>query len=62
MTSKLKTNFRIRRSYSKIEEVAEIPNLVAIQKKSYERFLQSEVDPDQRQDLVCRKFSSRFFP
>jgi DNA-directed RNA polymerase subunit beta len=62
MTSKVKTNFRIRKTYSKIGEVAEIPNLIAIQKKSYERFLQSEIDPDKREDIGLQKVFKSVFP
>ena len=56
MASKIKTNLRLRRSYSKISEVTDIPNLVAIQKKSYERFLQASVDPDRREDIYKKWF------
>ena len=62
MTSKVKTNFRIRKTYSKIGEVAEIPNLIAIQKKSYERFLQSEIDPDKREDIGLQMVFKSVFP
>ncbi|MGI6192213.1 MAG: DNA-directed RNA polymerase subunit beta [Christensenellales bacterium] len=34
---------RIRKSFSHIEEVLEMPNLIEIQKKSYERFLHEEL-------------------
>ncbi|MGI6151840.1 MAG: DNA-directed RNA polymerase subunit beta [Christensenellales bacterium] len=34
---------RIRKSFSHIEEVLEMPNLIEIQKKSYERFLREEL-------------------
>ncbi|NLF25556.1 MAG: DNA-directed RNA polymerase subunit beta [Deltaproteobacteria bacterium] len=62
MTSRLKTNFRIRRQYSRIPEIAEVPNLVAIQTKSYERFLQSDVDPDKREDVGLQKVFKSVFP
>jgi DNA-directed RNA polymerase subunit beta len=55
MTSKIKTNLRLRRSYSKIGEFAEIPNLIGIQKRSYERFLQSTVEPDKREEIGLQK-------
>ena len=62
MTSKIKTNLRLRRSFSKIKEVAEIPNLIGIQKKSYERFLQANVDPDKREDIGLQKVFKSIFP
>ena len=62
MTSKIKTNLRLRRSFSKIKEVAEIPNLIGIQKKSYDRFLQVNVDPDKREDIGLQKVFKSIFP
>jgi DNA-directed RNA polymerase subunit beta len=62
MTSKIKTNLRLRRSYTKIGEIAEIPNLIGIQKSSYERFLQSTVDPDKREDVGLQKVFKSVFP
>ena len=40
-----------RRSYGKIPEALELPNLIEIQKKSYEDFLQRSVEPDERADM-----------
>jgi DNA-directed RNA polymerase subunit beta len=62
MTSKIKTNLRLRRSFSKIKEVAEIPNLIGIQKKSYDRFLQTNVDPDKRDEIGLQKVFKSIFP
>ena len=44
----VQTNFRIRQSFGKIEKIIEIPNLIDIQKKSYEKFLQSNVPLNER--------------
>jgi DNA-directed RNA polymerase subunit beta len=62
MTSKIKTNLRLRKSYSKIGEVAEIPNLIGIQKSSYERFLQATVDPEKREEVGLQKVFKSVFP
>jgi DNA-directed RNA polymerase subunit beta len=62
MSSKIKTNLRLRRSYSKIPEVAEIPNLISIQKKSYERFLQANVEPEKREEIGLQKVFKSVFP
>ena len=62
MTSKLKTNLRLRNSYSKIGEFAEIPNLIGIQKSSYERFLQSNVEPEKREEVGLQKVFKSVFP
>ncbi|MFN3454872.1 MAG: DNA-directed RNA polymerase subunit beta, partial [Pseudobdellovibrio sp.] len=42
------SNLRIRKSFAKNKQVIEIPNLIELQKKSYEAFLLKEVDPDRR--------------
>ncbi len=42
---------RYRKNFSKIKDVLEISNLIEVQKRSYEQFLQADVDPDKR-DLV----------
>jgi DNA-directed RNA polymerase subunit beta len=62
MTSKIKTNLRLRKSYSKNGEVAEIPNLIGIQKSSYERFLQSNVEPEKREEVGLQKVFKSVFP
>ena len=62
MNSKIKTNLRLRKSFSKIEEVAQIPNLIGIQKRSYERFLQAKVDIDKREDIGLQKVFKSVFP
>ena len=35
---------RCRKNFSKIKEVLEISNLIEIQKRSYEKFLQADVE------------------
>jgi DNA-directed RNA polymerase subunit beta len=62
MTSKIKTNLRLRKSYSKIGEIAEIPNLIGIQKSSYERFLQISIEPEKREDIGLQKVFKSVFP
>lgn len=42
------SNLRIRKSFAKNKQVIEIPNLIQLQKKSYESFLQRDMDPDRR--------------
>ncbi len=39
---------RYRKNFSKLKEVIEISNLIEIQKRSYETFLQADIDPDKR--------------
>lgn len=42
------SNLRIRKSFAKNKQVIDIPNLIELQKSSYEAFLQKEMDPDRR--------------
>jgi DNA-directed RNA polymerase subunit beta len=42
------SNLRLRRSFARTKQYTEIPNLIELQKKSYENFLQKDVDPDRR--------------
>ena len=42
---------RCRKDFSKIKEVLEISNLIEVQKRSYEKFLQADVDPDKREPI-----------
>ena len=42
------SNVRLRRSYARTKQLTEIPNLIELQKKSYEDFILKDVDPDRR--------------
>ncbi|HND84462.1 MAG TPA: DNA-directed RNA polymerase subunit beta, partial [Pseudobdellovibrionaceae bacterium] len=42
------SNLRVRKSFAKNKQVIDIPNLIELQKSSYEAFLQKDVDPDRR--------------
>ena len=39
---------RVRRSFGKIDEVAQMPNLIEVQRQSYELFLQADINADDR--------------
>ena len=62
MANKLKKNFRLRRDYSKIKESAEVPHLIALQKKSYETFLQKDIAPDSRKNVGMQRVFKTIFP
>jgi len=62
MSSKIKSNLRLRHSFAKIDEVAEVPNLISIQRKSYDRFLQNSVDAERREDIGLQKVFKSVFP
>ena len=56
------SNLRIRRSYAKNKQVIDIPNLIELQKSSYEAFLQKDVDPDRRGELGLNGVFKSVFP
>jgi DNA-directed RNA polymerase beta subunit len=41
---------RVRKNFSKIPGILEIPNLIEIQKQSFERFLQTAIEPEKREN------------
>lgn len=51
-----------RRSYAKLSFEAEMPNLLAIQLDSYEKFLQKDIPPDKREPLGLQKVFKEIFP
>ena len=54
-------NHRIRRNFGKIGKTIDIPNLIEVQKQSYERFLQKEMSHlKSERRLVFRAFKSVF--
>jgi len=56
------TSGRHRENFSKIGAQAEIPNLLAVQKQSYERFLQRDVPPSQREEVGLQAAFTSVFP
>ena len=53
---------RIRKSFGRIPEVAEMPNLIEVQRRSYENFLQMNVQPAQRQRVGLQEVLQSAFP
>ena len=47
----IQNNFRARKTFAKIAKIIDIPNLIDIQKQSYEKFLQKDVPLDKREDV-----------
>jgi len=61
-TLQVQNNFRVRKSFAKIGKVVEIPNLINIQKQSYEKFLQADVPPEKREDVGLQGVFKSVFP
>jgi DNA-directed RNA polymerase subunit beta len=53
---------RVRRDFTKISRLLEIPNLIAIQKQSFERFLQVRVEPEKRENTGLQAVFNSVFP
>ncbi len=53
---------RVRKSFAKIGELIEKPHLIDMQRLSYEKFLQMDVDPDQRANLGLHGIFKNIFP
>ena len=61
--SVLAHNFRMRRNFGKIQKIVDIPNLIDIQKRSYDKFLQIDVAARaSARTSACRACSSSVFP
>jgi DNA-directed RNA polymerase subunit beta len=56
------SNLRVRKSFAKNKQVIDIPNLIELQKRSYEAFLQKEMDPDRRGELGLNGVFKSVFP
>ena len=53
---------RLRRSFGKISEVADLPNLIEVQKASYDGFLQFGAGPEERRDGGLWEALTSVFP
>jgi DNA-directed RNA polymerase beta subunit len=62
MASKVQSNFRHRTNLGRVEPIEEIPNLIDIQKSSYDKFLQSELQPRERREIGLEAVFRSVFP
>src|SRR5919109_4294145 len=53
---------RIRKTFGRIPEVAPMPNLIEVQKSSYDHFLQMGVVPEQRASVGLQEVFKSVFP
>jgi DNA-directed RNA polymerase subunit beta len=53
---------RIRKDFSKISRILEIPDLIEIQKQSFERFLQTRVEQEKRENAGLQAVFNSVFP
>ncbi|NBX52454.1 MAG: DNA-directed RNA polymerase subunit beta [Proteobacteria bacterium] len=52
----------LRKSFSNNNERETIPHLISLQKESYEKFLQSDIEPSQRKNIGIQSVFNSFFP
>ena len=62
MASQIQKNFRARKTFAKLKQVIEIPNLIDIQKRSYDKFLQIDIPVDKREDIGLQGVFKSVFP
>ncbi len=62
MATGIQSNFRIRKNLGRIQRVIEVPNLIDIQKSSYDKFLQSTTPQGERQETGLQAVFRSVFP
>ncbi len=62
MASSVTRNLRLRRNFGKIRRILDVPNLIDIQRESYEAFLQRDVEPGQRSEGGIQGVFKSVFP
>src|SRR5512134_3846788 len=53
---------RVRKNFSKIPGIVDIPDLIEIQKRSFERFLQTQIEPEKRENAGLQAVFQSIFP
>jgi DNA-directed RNA polymerase subunit beta len=56
------TEISVRKDFSKIPSILEIPDLIEIQKQTFERFLQTDIEPEKRENTGLQAVFSSVFP
>jgi DNA-directed RNA polymerase subunit beta len=62
MPSAVQTNFRVRKNLGRVRRIIDVPNLIDIQKSSYDKFLQMNVPPSERQEIGLQAVFRSVFP
>ena len=62
MVTSLASQYRLRKNLGKSKSIIGIPNLIEMQRESYSRFLQNDVDPDVRIDKGLQSVFKGVFP
>jgi len=62
MDTNLLARKRFRKRFGNIPEILDIPNLIEVQKSSYEEFLQRSVEPNKRENIGLQQVLKEIFP
>ncbi|MBI3635929.1 MAG: DNA-directed RNA polymerase subunit beta [Candidatus Rokubacteria bacterium] len=62
MAGTIQCGRRSRKDFGKIPSIVEIPNLIEVQKRSYETFLQKDIAGDRREDIGLQAVFKSVFP
>ncbi|MBT6328663.1 MAG: DNA-directed RNA polymerase subunit beta, partial [Kordiimonadaceae bacterium] len=62
MATSYSSRKKVRKNFGRIREVAEMPNLIKVQKSSYDQFLQTDVERDDRTDNGLQGVFKSVFP
>src|SRR5919197_4498834 len=62
MAGQIQCGRRVRKDFGKIPSIVEIPNLIEIQRNSYEAFLQKDYAPEDREDMGLQGVFKSVFP
>jgi len=55
-------NKRIRKNFGKIGQIVEIPDLIGMQRESFQRFLQMNIPPEKRENIGLQAVFKSVFP
>src|SRR5258708_8645569 len=62
MAGTIQCGRRSRKDFGKIPSIVEIPNLIEVQKRSYETFLQKDTAPERREESGLQAVFKSVFP
>jgi DNA-directed RNA polymerase subunit beta len=62
MSDRLLANKRRRKNFGKIQKIVGIPDLIGMQRESFQRFLQMNIAPEKRRDIGLQAVFKSVFP
>jgi DNA-directed RNA polymerase subunit beta len=62
MPSVVQSNFRVRKNLGRVRRIVDVPNLIDIQKSSYDKFLQMNIPPNEREEVGLQAVFRSVFP